>query len=106
LHASTVSSRNMRPSRRAADTATSGPSRRRLSARELEVALLVSDGLQDAVIAQRLGLAVSTTGLTVRRIRQRLCLKDRQELAAWVAARRSSADTSRALRRSEIDEAS
>ena len=96
----------MRPSRRATDTATPDLTRRRLSARELEVALLVSDGLQDAVIAQRLGLAVSTTGLTVRRIRQRLRLKDRQELAAWVSARRSSADTSRSLRRPEIDEAS
>jgi DNA-binding NarL/FixJ family response regulator len=58
------------------------PTRRRLAAREREIALLVGDGLNDAEIAERLGLDLSTTGLCVHTIRRRLRLKDRRDLAA------------------------
>lgn len=96
-------SSRMRPARRSTDPSRTpsapDPTRRRLTAREREVALLVADGLKDAVIARRLGLAATTTGHYIRRILQRLQLKDRRELAAWVAARRSSDDAGRRLRR-------
>ena len=95
----------MRPSRRATDTSTSDPTRRRLSAREREVALLVAEGLTDAAIASLLGLAVATVAPYIRRILLRLRLKDRRELAAWVAVRRSIADDGTTLRRLEADEA-
>jgi DNA-binding CsgD family transcriptional regulator len=45
------------------------PGTGRLSARELEVAVLVAAGLGDAAITGRLALAVSTVGTYVRRIR-------------------------------------
>ena len=65
--------------------------RRRLSARELEIALLVAEGLKDFLIARRLGLSTSTVGTHVRRIQSRLGLDDRAGIIAWVEARRSPA---------------
>ena len=82
------------------------PTRRRLTARELEIALLVGDGMKDALIAERLGLAVSSTGLSIRRILRRLRLKHRQELAEWIVDRRVSDDDARPLRRVEVAEVS
>ena len=96
----------MRRFRRATDAPTPDVTRRRLSAREREVALLVGDGLTDAAIASHLGLAVTTISLYIRHIRLRLRLKNRGELEAWVAARRLPADDSPDLRRLEIDEPS
>ena len=64
------------------------PARRRLTAQEREIALLVGDGLSDRMIGERLALAPSTVATYVRRIRDRLGLADRQGLAAWVNARR------------------
>jgi DNA-binding NarL/FixJ family response regulator len=81
------------------------PTRRRLTAREQEIALLVGDGLKDAVIAKRLGLTVSTTGHYIRKVLRRLRLGSRGELVAWVAVRRSSTGVGGMLRRVEANEA-
>ena len=80
-----------------------GRMRRRLSARELEVALLIAYGLKDVVIARRLGLAVSTVGVYARRVRFKLGLGDRASLIAWVTACRSAAqaEAGRRTRRGE-----
>ena len=75
------------------------PARRRLTARELEVALLVADGLKDVVIARRLGLSASTVRTHICRIQHRLAVNGRDGLAAWVAARRPSAAMKGYLRR-------
>jgi DNA-binding CsgD family transcriptional regulator len=80
------------------------PTRRRLTAREREIALLVGDGLKDAVIALRLGLTVSTTGHYVRKVLRRLRLRSRRDLVAWVAVRRASTDVGDVLRRAETNE--
>ena len=68
------------------------PAIRRLTEREHQVALLVADGLKDAVIARRLGISASTVGAYIRHIRQRLELASRAEIAAWVQARRDPDD--------------
>jgi DNA-binding CsgD family transcriptional regulator len=60
----------------------------RLSARELEIAVLVAAGLKDDAIAGRLALAASTVGTYVRRVRAKLGLSRRSEIAAWVRASR------------------
>jgi len=97
----------MRPSRRATDPPRTplapDPTRRRLTAREREIALLVGDGLKDAAIAKCLGLAATTTRSYIRQILQRLGLKDRGELVAWVAARRHSGHPEAGLRRARDD---
>ena len=74
------------------------PTRRRLTERERQIALLVAAGLKDAAIANRLWLSVPTIRVNVRRILERLRLEDRGELAAWVDARR---DPHGGLRRGE-----
>jgi DNA-binding NarL/FixJ family response regulator len=61
--------------------------RRRLTPRELAIAILVANGLKDIVIARRLGLSHSTVRTYVRNIRFRLGLNNRAEIIAWVAAR-------------------
>ena len=58
------------------------PARRRLTAQEREIALLVSDGLSDHAIAHRLALAPTTVATYVRRIRDRLDLAGRRDLEA------------------------
>jgi len=75
------------------------PARRRLSARELEIALLVADGVKDAVIAKRLGLSKATVRTYARRLCLRLGLSDRAGIIAWVATRRPSAAVRDGLRR-------
>jgi len=75
------------------------PARRRLTAQERDIALLVSDGLSDHAIAHRLALAPTTVATYVRRIRDRLDLTARQDLAVWVNARRDSAHPEAGLRR-------
>lgn len=67
------------------------PPRKRLTARELGIALLIADGLNEAEIAGRLGVARSTVVTHLQHIRFRLGLKDRAGIIAWVTARRSSA---------------
>ena len=72
---------------------------RRLSEREHQVVRLVAQGLKDAVIARRLGIAVSTVGTHVRSIRYRLKLDSRAAIAAWVTARLNPDDPAGRLRR-------
>ena len=79
------------------------PTRRRLTAREREIALLVADGLKDAAIATRLGLSRSTVGTYIWRIQHRLGVNGRGELAAWVAARRDPDHPEAGLRRGPDD---
>ena len=93
----------MRPRRRASDPPTPDLTRWRLTPREREVTHLVADGLDDAAIAGRLGLAPSTVGLTVRQIRLRLRLKRRADIESWVAARRRRDDPGGGLRRADDD---
>jgi DNA-binding NarL/FixJ family response regulator len=79
------------------------PTRRRLSTREREVALLVADGLDDTMIAPRLGLAPKTVANYITRIRLRLVLESREDVARWVNARRDPDQLGTHLRRLEID---
>ena len=65
------------------------PTRQRLSEREREVALLIGAGLKDAVIGRRLGLSPPTVRNYVQHIRRRLNLGSRDEIVAWVTARRT-----------------
>jgi DNA-binding CsgD family transcriptional regulator len=80
------------------------PTRRRLTPREREVALLVGDGLDDAEIGRRLGLTLKTVGSYVQRVRLRLGLASRRDIAPWVNARRDSNDPGAPLRRADDDE--
>ena len=93
----------MRPPRRASDPPTPDRTRRRLTPRELAVALLVADGLDDATIARRLGLSPNTVANYIRRIRLRLALASREELAEWVNVRRDRDSPGVKLRRLEVD---
>jgi len=61
----------------------SGPSR--LSDREMEVAVLVMQGLTNVEISARLGISPWTVKRHLARICSRLGLARRSELAAWVA---------------------
>jgi DNA-binding CsgD family transcriptional regulator len=81
----------------------SDPAGRRLTAREREIALLVADGLKDVMIAKRLGLSPSTVRTHRLRIQHRLQVNGRDEIAAWVAARRSPAYPEAGLRRGQDD---
>jgi DNA-binding CsgD family transcriptional regulator len=72
---------------------------RRLTDREREVALLIADGLKNASIAARLGLAPATVGSYVQRIRQRLDVDTRDEIAAWVRERIDPDDPETGVRR-------
>ena len=95
----------MRPSRRATDRTTPDLTRRRLTPREQDIALLVADGLASAVIALRLGLSPNTVRNYITHIRLRLALGSREDLAGWVNARRDPADRSPRLRRTGADTA-
>ena len=78
------------------------PTSRRLTHREHEIALLIADGLQTAVIARQLGLAPSTITTHVQGIKRRLRLANRAEIAAWVAERRSPSYPEGRLRRGVV----
>jgi DNA-binding CsgD family transcriptional regulator len=54
--------------------------------------LLVAAGLPNAEIARQLGLSPSTVGTYLQRIRDRLGLTSRAEIATWVNAHRSPDD--------------
>ena len=81
----------MERSRRAPDpprgSGEPDPTRRRLTAREREIALLIAEGLKDVVIARRLGCSAATVRTHIRRMQFRLGLTTRAALIAWVAAR-------------------
>jgi DNA-binding CsgD family transcriptional regulator len=77
------------------------PSVSRLTARELAVARLVADGLKDGAIARRLSIATSSAAGYVARVKRRLGLSRRDEIAAWVRARRVADDPETPLQRVE-----
>jgi DNA-binding CsgD family transcriptional regulator len=80
------------------------PSVRRLSPREREIAILLARGLTDAAIGRSLGISGGSVGNAVRRIRLRLRLDSRAEIAAWVTARLDPDDPSgNSLRRPPVD---
>jgi non-specific serine/threonine protein kinase len=58
-----------------------------LSARELEVALLVAEGLANKAIAARLHLSVRTVEVHVRHALAKLSLENRTQLATWARGR-------------------
>ena len=58
-----------------------------LSARELEVARLVADGLTNKAIAARLHLSVRTVESHVRHVLARVGLDNRTQLATWARER-------------------
>jgi DNA-binding NarL/FixJ family response regulator len=60
-----------------------------LSRRELDVAMLVSQGLSNRSIAERLHLSERTAESHVKNICDKLGFNSRSQVAAWVAARRS-----------------
>ncbi len=95
----------MRRRKRASDSArpalAGDPARRRLTAQERDVALLIGEGLKDYAIARRLSIAPKTVATYVRRIRSRLNLASRQELVAWVTARRDPAHPEAGLARTD-----
>ena len=61
-----------------------------LSARELEVAALVADGLGNRAIAERLFLSPRTVEKHVEHVMDKLALGSRAEIAAWHARRASA----------------
>jgi DNA-binding CsgD family transcriptional regulator len=75
------------------------PTRHRLTKREQQIALLVADGLKDAIIARRLGIGPRTVATYVRRVQYRLGVDGRDALAAWVTARRDPDHPEAGLRR-------
>jgi DNA-binding CsgD family transcriptional regulator len=58
-----------------------------LTPRQAEVAALVSEGLTNREIAERLGITERSAESHVERIRDRLGLRSRAQVAAWYAAR-------------------
>jgi pimeloyl-ACP methyl ester carboxylesterase/DNA-binding CsgD family transcriptional regulator len=62
--------------------------RQRLTARELEVATLVADGLTNLAIASRLSIAPRTAETHVENIRRKLEVRSRAQIAAWVTEHR------------------
>lgn len=57
-----------------------------LTARELEVARLVADGLSNRAIAAALFVSVATVKTHVSHVLQKLGLESRTQLAGWIAA--------------------
>jgi adenylate cyclase len=66
------------------------PSRERLTPRELEVAGLLSEGLTNGQIAAKLVLSERTIDAHVEHIRNKLGLRTRAQIAAWVTRRERS----------------
>jgi pimeloyl-ACP methyl ester carboxylesterase/DNA-binding CsgD family transcriptional regulator len=64
----------------------SSPTTDRLSTRELEVAVLVAEGLTNQQIGQKLFIAPRTAETHLENIRQKLGFRSRAQVAAWVTA--------------------
>jgi DNA-binding CsgD family transcriptional regulator len=60
----------------------------RLTPREIEVAMLVAQGLTNASIATRLSVAPRTAEAHVENIRRKLQVRSRAQIAAWVTEHR------------------
>jgi DNA-binding NarL/FixJ family response regulator len=54
-----------------------------LTARELQVADLIADGLTNAAIARRLGVSVRTVDAHVEHVRTKLGVRARAQIAVW-----------------------
>jgi non-specific serine/threonine protein kinase len=68
--------------------ATVGPSV--LSPREVQVAHLVTDGLTNRQIGERLVITPGTAALHVKHILAKLSFNSRSQIAAWIGASRAS----------------
>ena len=68
------------------------PRVRRLTPRECDIVLLIADGLDDRAIAARLGLVQQYVYNCIQRIKWRLKVTSRSEIAQWVAAQRAPED--------------
>jgi DNA-binding NarL/FixJ family response regulator len=62
---------------------------RQLTAREMQIAGLVAQGLQNATIARRLEVSHSTVRAHLHNILKKLGLANRSQLAVWTASARS-----------------
>jgi DNA-binding CsgD family transcriptional regulator len=69
--------------------------RLRLTARESTVAELVAEGLTNRQIAERLGLSIHTVATHLDKIRDKLGLRSRTQIALWAAARTEGGCTAR-----------
>jgi DNA-binding CsgD family transcriptional regulator len=58
-----------------------------LTPRERQIAILIEEGLKYDVIARRLGVSPATVSTYVQRIRARLQVSSRTQIAAWVEQR-------------------
>jgi DNA-binding NarL/FixJ family response regulator len=67
---------------------SSDPARGRLTPIEHAVAQLIADGLKSAEIADRLGVGTDAVRNRVDAMKRRLGLATREEIGAWVRARR------------------
>ncbi|WP_243769078.1 ATP-binding protein [Streptomyces cyanogenus] len=64
-----------------------GDDRRTLTGREFMVAELVADGLTNRQIGERLGLSARTVATHLDKVRDKLGMRSRIQIALWVAAR-------------------
>ena len=64
-----------------------------LTPRELEVAVLVADGLTNQQIAHRLSVAPRTAETHLENIRQKLGFRSRAQIASWVTSRKGQGST-------------
>ncbi|MFE2687129.1 ATP-binding protein [Streptomyces mirabilis] len=69
--------------------------RLRLTVREATVAELVAEGLTNRQIADRLGLSIHTVATHLDKIRDKLGLRSRTQIALWAAARTEGGYTAR-----------
>lgn len=65
----------------------------RLTAREFMVAELVAEGLTNRQIGDRLGLSIHTVATHLDKVRDKLGLRSRTQIALWVAARTEGGHT-------------
>lgn len=76
--------------RREAAGGTAAAGKCTLTGREFMVAELVADGLTNRQIAQRLGLSAHTVATHLDKVRDKLGMRSRTQIALWVAARTES----------------
>ncbi|MEV5149837.1 LuxR C-terminal-related transcriptional regulator [Streptomyces sp. NPDC052727] len=76
-----------------ADSAQVTDGQYRLTAREFMVVELVAQGLTNRQIADRLGLSIHTVATHLDKVRDKLGLRSRTQIALWVAARTEGGHT-------------
>src|SRR6476646_5673316 len=62
----------------------------RLTPRERQIAALIEEGLKYDAIARRLGVSPATVSTYAQRIRARLQVSSRTQIAAWIGQRAQS----------------